>query len=684
MDYPKGLAVWRLLTDEDEIDLFRVDGDSVLAPDVDGLGSVAVSPEAYDRLSSRLEDLLFVERAGINVREHDIDALAREHDRLTQAARKALQYRERGNRYRAPVVMLQKAIGETNPRYAVVHSIPQYENPSSLWTPAMAQQAAIENLEVSIARYIWRDQVPGQRGSPIRLTPLDSHPDDGALAWSFVGNHRQENGAISHIYRFDTTGGTFSANLVGTEHDLFDADPEVGDIYYIGFPPTEPGFHLAGRLVTAGVYSGLAWVLEYSDGAAGWPDFTLGSHYTRFPDDEMWNQLGPVLLGWSGYNGVNAWAAETVNAVSRLWVRLRVTGLTSMTTSPRIASDHMALRRPELEIPATSLRGRTSPYMMLRLKTPSGGDGSAGKIGNISRVIVGAKTENIGDGGFVSRINLGNAGNPAGIAVTYGTDTSAVANLRTPGGAAAQCTFATDTTMTMRCRVTLTDLLEALKGEYRVFLKCGQVGGVAGDDYVKLRAILISPTTYFPVQEFSEVRMASLAAAGNLDELVNLTPGGYLTVPFAEVDEADPSYATANLVLEVHAKGTAASDLFPFELILIPTNEWSCEYADPLSNPTNGSSALRGDSILEDDGGVIRDRTIKRLISEGVELGTDIWTRRGLPPRLEPGKVTRLYFLFGFFPSTGFGQVPLLAQPGIGVQAELYAHACYHFLRGDD
>src|SRR3990167_8460922 len=234
MDYPKGLAVWRLLTDEDEIDLFRVDGDSVLAPDVDGLGSVAVRPEAYDRLSSRLEDLLFVERAGINVREHDIDALAREHDRLTQAARKALQYRERGNRYRAPGGMLQQA---------------------------MAQQAAIENLEVSIARYIWRDQVPGQRGSPIRLTPLDSHPDDGALAWSFVGNHRQENGAISHIYRFDTTGGTFSANLVGTEHDLFDADPEVGDIYYIGFPPTEPGFHLAGRLVTAGVYSGLAWVL---------------------------------------------------------------------------------------------------------------------------------------------------------------------------------------------------------------------------------------------------------------------------------------------------------------------------------------------------------------------------------------------------------------------------------------
>src|SRR3989304_2609534 len=189
MDYPKGLAVWRLPTDGGE---------------------------------------------------NAIDALAREPDRLTQAARKALQYRERANRDRAPVVMLQKAIGETNPRYAVVHSIPQYENPSSLWTPAMAQQAAIENLEVSIARYIWRDQVPGQRGSPIRLTPLDSHPDDGALAWSFVGNHRQENGAISHIYRFDTTGGTFSANLVGTEHDLFDADPEVGDIYYIGLPPPPP------------------------------------------------------------------------------------------------------------------------------------------------------------------------------------------------------------------------------------------------------------------------------------------------------------------------------------------------------------------------------------------------------------------------------------------------------------
>jgi len=832
VQWPKREAVWRLQTDEDEIDLFRVEDESVMAPIPQGPDDTALDPEAYDRVGSGLEALLFTERAGIVVREHNVDGLAREHNRLTQAARKAQQYRERGNRYRAPVVMLQKAPGETNPRYAVVHSIPQYENPSSIWTPAMAQQNAIQNLKVSIARYIWRDQVPGVRGSPIRLTPLNSHPDDGALAWSFVGNHRQENGAVTHIYRFDasalailnpgfeTAGGggadvfadwwetasdgtivrstganqfhlgaagceltsgpladgsvrvhqdfvvtpatnyvlsfwtrgdgsnpgnysifdltgsawivgpvvstgvpgtswqivqvpfttpagcislrvhfrgptvnggiayfdeasfSFSVNLVGTEHDLFDADPEAGDIYYIGFPATEPGFHLAGRLVTAGIYSGLVWILEYSDGAAGWPDFTLGSHYTRFPDDEMWNQLGPVLLSWSGYNDVNAWAAEAVNGVSRLWVRMRVTALTSMTTSPRIASDHMALRRAELEIPATSLRGRTAPYMMMRVKTPSGGDGTPGKIGNISRIIVGAKTENLTT--FRNRINLGNAGNPAAIVVTYGTDTSAVASTRHPGGALAQCTFATDTTMTMRCRVTLTDLLEAFKGEYRVFLRCGQVGGVAGDDYVKLRAALISSTTYFPIQDFPEVRLASLAAAGNLDELVNLTPGGYLTLPFSEVDEADPSYATANLVLEVHAKGTAASDLFPFELILIPTNEWSTEYADPLANPTNGSSALRGDSILEDDGGVIRDRTIKRLISEGVELGTDFWTRRGLPPRLEPGKQTRLYFLFGFFPVTGFGQVPLLAQPGMGALVELYAHACYHFLRGDD
>lgn len=683
MDYPKNLAVWRLITDEDEIDLFRVEDGGAMAPDVGGLGATAISPEAHERAGASLEALLFTERAGINLREHDVDALAREHDRLTQAARKAYQYREQGNRYRAPVVMLQKAGGETNPRYAVVHSIPEYENPSSLWTPAMSQQAAIENLEVSIARYIWRDQVPGVRGSALRLTALDGHPDDGALAWSFVGNHRQTNGAATHIYRFDTTGGTFSANLVGTEHNLFDVDPEVGDIYYIGFPPTEPGFHLAGRLVTAGVYSGLVWILEYSDGAAGWPDFTLGSHYTRFPDDDMWNQLGPVLLSWAGNNDVTTWAPEAVNAVSRLWVRMRVTALTSMGTIPRIASDHMALRRPELEVPATSIKGRTIPYTMIRIKTPSGAVGTPGRMGNISRIIVGAKSENLDT--FVNRINLGNAGNPAAVAVTYGTDSSAVANTRQPGGALCQATFATDTTMVMRARLTLTDLLEAFKGEYRVFLRGYQTGGSAGDDTVKLRATLVSSVNYAPIQDFPEVQLAAVAVPPTMqDELINLTPGGYLTIPFAEVDTNDPSYATANLILEVHAKGPAATDLFLLELILIPTNEWSVEYNDPLSNPTNGSSALRGDSILEDDGGVIRDRTIKRVVSEGVELGTDFWTRRGLPPRLQPGKQTRLYFLFGFYPTAGFGQSPLLALPGMGALVEIYSHACYHFLRGDD
>jgi len=140
-----------------------------------------------------------------------------------------------------------------------------------------------------------------------------------------------------------------------------------------------------------------------------------------------------------------------------------------------------------------------------------------------------------------------------------------------------------------------------------------------------------------------------------------------------------------DLIFEIHA-GCGAGlggtvDLYLWRLVLIPIDEWHVELDDPVTNSDYGTSALRGNKVLEIDGGILKDRTITRYNTGDALVPLETWSRRGAPPELEPQQETRLCFLVLSYKSDWGAQPLLVHHLGLGIEA--YAVPRYAALIGD-
>ena len=455
------------------------------------------------------------------------------------------------------------------------------------------------------------------------------------------------------------------------DSEIFPDPASVDDIYYVG--SDEPFWIVPWNLITAGVYTGVTFVYEYSDGGAGWPTLTLGDDLMLYPDDDPFDETGiaamHVLPG-------SDWAAEAVNGITKYWVRIRITAVNSWTTSPAY-DDVYNQRTPEVRIPSASLKGDVPPFVIKRMFSADGGD-EDNTMCSMSRIIVGMKSRGLD--GFESRLNCGGDGIPDGWTVTYGSDTSSVADVQAPGGDHAVCDFAIVSTMAWRVRFEGTLKLRPNTGEYRVFLRYNQTSGDAEEISLKLRVKINSNDVFAPAFETGEV-----FSAGTYDHvLVDLIPGDTLLLPFLEIVNADD--LDADLIFEIWAEQNSGSaDLEMLDLILIPADEWIADLNDPISDPDSGTSALRGLNILDIDSGIIENRTIKNIIDPSTEdiIPVETWSRRSSPIELEPSLDVRLYYLIGYF-TDGWGEGPFLGENMQGFLVELYQQACYFYLRGAD
>jgi hypothetical protein len=282
-------------------------------------------------------------------------------------------------------------------------------------------------------------------------------------------------------------------------------------------------------------------------------------------------------------------------------------------------------------------------------------------------------------------LNLGNDGNPAGWACTYGTDSSTVANPTTPGGDIGYITFASDITMVKRVTLTGTDMAAIMTGEYRPFLRVTQLAGAPGDCLVKLRVVLDSTATYATSIDGPEVTLQGHNTLGGHFELVDLWPDDVLRIPFTRLMNADV-LTNADIIFELYAsRSTGAATLYFHDLIFLPVDEWSAVLDDPVTDIETGSSALRGLTLLDDDAGLIEDRTVKSLLSAagGTIWPAETWSRHGLPLRLDPTKTHRIYFLMCAYPQAqDWGDPPLCARPGMMLMVSLFTHNVYYDVRG--
>ena len=527
-----------------------------------------------------------------------------------------------------PVYLVQQATNETNPRYALVKECPELRW-VDIFNHPFEIDKYVENFGLTIIReHPWRSGIPGTLPTALTLTKTDGPANGNEMD---VGNLRTGL-PLSHIYNYDASLTSFSANQVAatgiTLWSVSGATPAAGDIVYIGTNSDFGLRHFVIDIATAGVYTADVRIQAYISGA--WTDLVAGSGYTIFPlgtPSVLFKSVGRWVI--SVEPGAN-WQTVAINGQTIYWIRLLLNSVTGWTTTPVSHGTYVpyAQRKNYIEIPSSGIGGDFPPKLLLRLQAPTGGTTSPA-MGTPSKIIMGAKSRGLTN--FDSYFGL-TGYLPPGWAGGYGTDAAGSYDPSgPPEGFIASVSFATDSTMVARMTLTGTAHLAEWVGRYNVYLLAQQIGGAAGDTQVRLRTMIGGSSDGYPSVSTQTIKLQAHDAGYEVIDL------GVVRIPFGEIIASD-SLAT-DLVLQVLAERiTGSATLRLAALIMMPVDEWACEIEDPLSNLTTGSSALRGSTALDIDGGILRNRTLKQLISGSTFYPAETWNRDGAPPTIEPAK----------------------------------------------
>jgi hypothetical protein len=601
--------------------------------------------------------------------------LAVKCQQLIKLLRQAMNYKKTSWQ-KIPVYIKEKLHCEDIPRFALCLG-PAGMNYSDLFEDVTEFQNVIVNIGIVLIReHPWRDAIPGHITTVMTLTGVDGPATTTKCP---VANFRDAFD-ITHIYNYDTSIATFSANLAGTaSHYIWKVGagtPAAGDIYYIG-STTGPIKNIIIPIATAGSYT-CDMVAEYGKGGGApvWTALTDGTNYTRFPtgvDDDLFKiantEYSLNVLPPSDY------AVCTINGVSAWWIRVRINAWTAWVTTPVTqVQPEYASSNTHIDIPATAIKGDANALSLFRLFSPTGG-GTTPSMGTISRIIAGIKSFNLAS--FAANLNLGNVAIPAGWATTYGTDSAAAADVQAPGNSRGHTTFATNATLLARVTLTGTAMVDIYKGRYKAYVRAQQVGGAAGDCRVQLRTMIGGVAAGYPLIDNETIALQNHDLGW---ELIDLTPNSFINIPFAETEAVD--ILTTDLIFILRAERLAGASVLRFaDLILIPIDEWFFELRDPISDVTSGGSALRGDTTMDEDGGVISDRALKYLGpgTAGNLFPSEYWNRSGENLQLRPLTRHKIFFLLAHYPTT-FGTGPLIGSLGMQLFMSIYPSNRYNMI----
>jgi len=486
----------------------------------------------------------------------------------------------------------------------------------------------------------------------------------------YVTNHEVDNNIPAHIYVHDDSAASDTELVPGA--NLFPDPIATNDalIFHTPYPAmciVIPALSAAGSLDTSDLR------LAYWNGS-GWTDGTLSGTYVCYPGPTLkdcFEQTDEDVVIY--YRGSSSAVTSGGNYIVKIYEAHASPSWSAVPISNKT-------RRPEIvdsahiDIPSWMLKGDAPAKLLLRLYAPAGASDTVSAFGHISRIIIGAKSRNLHR--FRHMLHLGDGGQFTGWSISYGADTSSSTSGGLPAATRSVCTFGTDESTVMRVRLIGTNMLRYYRGAYKAYLVGWQDGGDAGDVSVKLRIGLQSTDDDAPKWDTDTQTFVST-------DTITVLDFGTINIPFSPESAADDP--NMDLIFEIHA-GCGAGlggtvDLKLYRLVLIPIDEWHVELDDPVTNSDYGTSALRGNKILEVDGGILKDRTITRYNTGDALVPLETWSRRGAPPELEPQQETRLCFLILSYYS-GWGAQPLRARfLGLGVEA--YVVPRYAALIGD-
>ncbi|KAA3645340.1 MAG: hypothetical protein DWQ07_12800 [Chloroflexi bacterium] len=591
------------------------------------------------------------------------DDMAFKLQMLEELLEGALDHQEAASKYR-PVYLVAQTDDETNPRYSEVlwGSISYKRN----WREMdFVHQNVLRDIMFTIRRKPYWHSVPPET-VPSPLSILTEYIEDEWAAagdvLALVGNLRQTS-QITHIFNFDDDLAAWSGNLVNDAgFDLFEVSgstPALDDVVFFG-STDGPFFNFLLSIGTLGDFSATL-LLEYWNGAA-WTNTNSTPSTTLLKTGSI-TAAGKTYVPVSWNNNASDWATRLENGVTAYWLRLRISAFTSWTTTPAVDQVVRAANNNYIEIGQTQIPGDVKALAMLRMV----GLAVAPTDDTPEFIAMGLKTTGLAN--FESMINAVNE-NPANWSVGYGTDTASAADSRAAGNAHALCTFTTQQNILLRAQFIFSSSDEIdYAGSYRVYLRCQQVGGNAGDVSVRLDYSSSNVTTTGEVIPLSGVEEGI--------ELVDV--GRYTLFPDIPRGGEDSGVSSVGMNFTLYASAVSATpNLEIFGIVLIPVDEWSLV--------TTGFGGLNEElqvfNAVQLDGGILREdvhRTRYFFTDPPFRRPAARWQIRGELPVLKPKRQGRIYFVFGSYPSSGS---IIAAGHGLGLMAELMVAPRWKSLRG--
>lgn len=535
---------------------------------------------------------------------------------LTSVMDRAFSYWLPGSQETAPFYLVVRATAESNTRYALIYkgeisgfSDPYYESMTTgILVNGTVFGSGISNLTLNLELGLWTGNAPGT-GTAVQTSAVETFnslnfgdvDSSGTRTphtnGTYVAN-KGINANLTHIYRYDSSAGTYSSNLVNSSvpFNLFPSPAGNGDILYIGIQtsvtdvaPFAGGVIFDITQAAAGTHT-IVW--EYFTGIQENPG--TWTTITALRD----NTDSSGVFRVTGINGIffrppqtasETWYANSINSVTAFWIRARISAFTSMTTIPQQGNRKIyAVSWPYVEIQSTEVGGDIPALARIKAtnKSDAGGVNGVTQL-FINHLFVGLRAYSRG-ASFRPHINIAGTddNNPSGISVSgVAAGDPGYSNGITYNHGGSQPS--SNNLWADRFVVTIDNTISGqYSGNFRAFLR-----------------VFVQPATAGTVTAGAiSVRLRVRCGSGGSDLYSKIADCGYNQWSAYERDMYElldlgqiqiPTLSTFDAIsigiqMKLSSSEADNASVNTHDLILMPVDEFACWCSD--ANPTNNNS----------------------------------------------------------------------------------------------
>lgn len=561
----------------------------------------------------------------------------------------------------SPVYLLAQSRHETNIRYAIIYAgtVPDDENPYGQPFVENSGRSTWDGLTLIIERGAWLENEPGE-GTLVAIgaseaydgrtlgnvTGLGVDSPTTAAGEVFIANKRV-TANLSDVYTYNEAIAAWGTNLMDAGASLpFTLWPPpantVNDAVYFGIDTSLANSGPFSNIVIdllqgASAATSYTIVWEYWN-AAAWVSFaTIQDNTSQLSVTGVSSVVWAIPSNWTAASLFTLFGG-TAPAITGYWVRARLSALTGAFTAPRQRNrlPYSAIW-PYFEFDEDEIGGDIPALARLLIANQSTNSTVVQVLGQAysDRIVVGSRTVSRGEN-FTAYINVSDEQNPTGVTVAAsGTSTAFATNVQAPTGRAALVNAAGAQALLDRAVITLSNVIAPdYYGIFHIYGRFEVVTAVSFEAALKVstmggQTVVQSPT----------VTANSLALGGDTPAVADF---GVWSIPPANIVNETDTTDELEFTIMTTVPG-AADDIYIYDLILIPVDEWAGDFIAANLGSTGSASSNRADTYFDADSiglpkvdlrGILRLESTNGITSRWQSVATQFQLKRGKAQRL--------------------------------------------------